>query len=219
MINKPVRLLAVITFFILNTANSQEKPQIGRFKDPRDGQEYHLVKIGDQVWMKENLRYKTNNGSWSYDNDEKNVAIYGRLYNWEAAKSGCPIGFHLPTDDEWKKLEIHLGMKGSQADADRYRGTVEGGKLKAAGTIEGKDGLWAMPNTYGTNESGFSALPGGNLEADSTFLLKDHYGFWWTATENSPADAWYRIITFLHSEIVRYPASKMMGFSVRCIKD
>ncbi|MCE6991097.1 FISUMP domain-containing protein [Dyadobacter sp. CY323] len=191
----------------------------GKFSDKRDGKSYKTITIGEQVWMAENLDYQSKTGSWSYDNDPKNAKTYGRLYNWETAKNVCPSGWHLPGDDEWKAMEIYLGMKPTQANVDRYRGTDQGGKLRSTGTIEAGDGLWAAPNKLASNESGFSAIPGGNLEADSTFLLKGHYGFWWTSTENSSRNAWYRFLSFMDPEVIRYPTSKNLGFSVRCVRD
>ena len=141
-----------------------------------DGNVYQTVKIGDQWWMAENLKvihYQNgdgitklpNNTVWStygegaycnYDNNDSNADIYGSLYNWYAVNDSrniAPDGWHVPTDEEWKELEMFLGMSQSEANGTGWRGTDEGSKLKATSGWSGFNG---------TNESGFSALPGGS---------------------------------------------------------
>ena len=153
-------------------------PETGTVTDI-DGNTYQTVKIGDQWWMAENLKvtcYRngdaipniTDGTTWAslstgayceYNNDINNVATYGRLYNWYAvtdSRNIAPAGWHVPSDAEWKQLEMYLGMSQSEADATGWRGTDEGGKLKEVGTMH-----WNSPNTGATNESGFTALPGG----------------------------------------------------------
>lgn len=115
------------------------------FADKREGQIYYCIQIGDQLWMAENLAYKTNTGCWAYKNEENNVSIYGYLYNWETACNVCPEGWHLPSNDEFYILINYLG--GS---------TIAGGKMKRTGTT-----YWKSPNAGATNSSGFTALPGG----------------------------------------------------------
>ncbi len=174
--------------------------QTGTFIDSRDGQMYKWVKIGEQVWMAENLNYKTNSGSWCYDNDLYFCKKYGRLYNWETAMKVCPDGWHLPSDNEWTKLVNYLGGE-----------EVAGEKLKSASgwrLYEGKN--------YGNNESGFSALPGGNRLYNGTFYSIGYYGFWWSSTEHSSTSAWYR---YNYSSVSRSSSHKDNGFSVRCLRD
>lgn len=145
-----------------------------------DGNVYQTVLIGDQCWMMENLKvthyrngdpipHVTDGVTWgnltsgaycNYNNDEGNVATYGRLYNWYAvddSRNIAPAGWHVPSDAEWQTLVDYLG-----GDA------VAGGKMKEAGTTH-----WASPNTGATNESGFTALPGGGPRP-RWYLL--HYG-------------------------------------------
>lgn len=194
-------LIAVSCDIINFTQNS------GTFTDKRDGQVYKWVRIGDQIWMAENLRYKINDG-WVYGKDSKNLDIYGRLYTWKAAKAACPEGWHLPTDIEWQKLELQIG------------GETEGNKLKA------KNG-WNN-NGNGTDDFSFCALPGGE-----TMSLKMPSGYgqifngiglsgnWWTSTEE-PHDrhVWSRHLYSNSHKIWRskniYPGYHL---SVRCVKD
>jgi hypothetical protein len=83
----------------------------GKFTDSRDGQTYQTIKIDNQVWMAENLNYRTSSGSWCYDNSSDNCEKYGRLYTWETAKGVCPSGWHLPSTKEWSVLIANLGGK------------------------------------------------------------------------------------------------------------
>jgi uncharacterized protein (TIGR02145 family) len=157
-----------------------------------------------------------------------NYATYGVLYNWPAAMNGevssnanpsgvqgvCPTGWHLPSDAEWKQLEMYLGM--SQADADKIdlRGTTEGGKLKEAGMSH-----WYSPNEGATNSSGFTALAGGyrdNLGYCSGIVSS---GFWKSATELDANIYWYRALSYDYASVRRQISSKGDGGSVRCVRD
>ncbi len=120
--------------------------ETGSFTDPRDGQTYNTVKIGNQWWMAENLNYDADTGSWCYNDNSSNCTTYGRLYDWATALTVAPAGWHLPTDAEWTVLTDYLGGL-----------SVAGGKMKETGTTH-----WSSPNTGATNESGFTALPGGS---------------------------------------------------------
>jgi uncharacterized protein (TIGR02145 family) len=201
-----------------------------------DGNVYNTVQIGNQCWMKENLKTtKYNNGTdiplvtdnieWGnlttpgycwYDNAEASYKkTYGALYNWYTVSTGnlCPTGWHVPTDGEWKQLEMYLGM--SQSDADTFgciRGTDEGGKLKETGTTH-----WASPNTGATNETGFTALPGGQCE-EGYFDGIGIKGRWWSSSESSQASAWRRSLTEQNSTIYRTSHNKKNGYSVRCLR-
>lgn len=179
----------------------------GTFTDDRDGHKYKWVKIGDQVWMAENLAFKTATGSWAINNDESNVAIYGRLYNWTTAMTVCPAGWHLPSKDEWPVLTDFLGGF-----------HVAGGKMKTTGTIEAGTGLWHNPNTEATNVSGFSALPGG-MRNGSYFNEVGYVGYWWSSSETSVSQAMGQ---WLHYELAEAPMfyfRKVLGISVRCVRD
>lgn len=180
------------------------------FTDPRDGQVYETVIIGNQIWFTENLNYETTN-SWWYDNSSANGNIYGRLYTWNASVIACPDGWHLPSDEEWKTLEIYLGMSLSDADDTGWRGTDEGKKLKSS------NGWFSGGN--GTNEVDFTALSGGHRTANGTFDYFSNRGYWWTSTESISVSAFYRLLTYDSDSVYRNSGNKDYGFSVRCIKD
>lgn len=185
----------------------------GTFTDPRDGQTYNIVTIGSQTWFAENLNYKTTN-SWWYNNDPANGDVYGRLYTWDAAMTACPSGWHLPSDNEWKTLEMYLGMSQSEADGEGLRGKDEGGKMKETGTSH-----WDFPNTGATNTSGFTALPGGGRDSSGSFGGLGHFGGWWSSTEDSGTTAWIRGLGFQYDEVARNHNYKTTGRSIRCLKN
>lgn len=141
------------------------------------------------------------NGAASSDNNSSGV------------QGVCPAGWHLPSDTEWKELEMYLGM--SQADADNtgYRGTDEGGKLKETGTTH-----WYSHNAGATNSSGFSGLPGGFRSITGTFYNIRSIGYWWSATEGNTIEAWYRQLS-IDNSVYRSNRFKNYGLSVRCVKD
>jgi len=195
-----------------------------------DGNVYTSVTIGTQVWMVENLKTtKYRNGDligttapatleisqeatpkyqWAYDDDENNVVTYGRLYTWYAVtdtRNVCPVGWHVPSDAEWTTLTTSLGGE-----------DVAGGKLKEAGTIH-----WQAPNEAATNESGFTALPGGYRYFFGDYYHHiGNYGLWWSSTENSTADAYYRTMFYGFTNVISYLyIYKQSGFSVRCLRD
>jgi uncharacterized protein (TIGR02145 family) len=190
-----------------------------------DGNTYNAIKIGTQVWMTENLKTtKYNDGTdiplvtdetaWSnlttpgyclYANNIDNFATYGVLYNWHTVNTGilCPTDWHVPSDAEWSVLISYLGG-----------GSVAGGKLKEAGTAH-----WVTPNAGATNESGFTALPGGYRSYIGTFHYIGEYGVWWSATESN-SDIGCNWAMYNFSSIVDYGTpSKLYGFSVRCVRD
>jgi uncharacterized protein (TIGR02145 family) len=179
------------------------------FTDSRDGKTYKSIKIGTQVWMAENLAYATPAESWNLWNDVTAGAKYGRLYTWEAAIQAIPVGWHLPTDDEWKILEMTLGMNQADADGINGRGTNEGDKLKA---------VIGWKNDTGSDAVGFSALPGGFRSNSGSFLADEYYGYWWSATEDVE-NAWVRQIGNSYSGIRRVLSYKKDAYSVRCVKD
>jgi uncharacterized protein (TIGR02145 family) len=202
-----------------------------------DGNIYNTITIGTQVWMAENLKTTkyndgtalpnvTDNTAWSalttgaysdYSNTPGNSTTYGRLYNWYAVdnnaatkvasnggKNVCPADWHVPGDAEWTTLTTFLGGE-----------AVAGGKLKETGTTH-----WPGPNTGATNETGFTALPGGYRDPGGQYYNIGRIGFWWSSTEYSATYAWLRLMygDYAVVDSSRY-YEKPVGFSVRCIKD
>jgi len=186
-----------------------------------------LVKIGEQIWMSDNLNIgyfrngeiiphaKTDNEwfiagkkrspAWCYlNNDPENEAKYGKLYNWYAVNDPrglAPRGWYVPTDGDWTKLTVFIG----EDDADI--------KLKSSWG-------WPMDNNNGTDEYGFSALPGSTRHLNGSFNEDCDEGFWWSSSENKIEDlAWRRSILFFSGmDLVRDSNTKESGCSVRCIR-
>ena len=203
-----------------------------------DGNTYQTISIGYQVWMAENLKTtKFNDGTaipnvtrttpgifydeqitWSslttpaycwYNNNAGYKATYGALYNWytvdatsNGSKNVCPTGWHVPTDAEWTTLTTYLGGE-----------AVAGGKLKETGTTH-----WITPNTGATNETGFTALPGGYRYTIGTFNGVGSDGYWWSSTEYS-TNAWVRTMSYYFTRVGRGSNYKQDGYSVRCVRD
>ncbi|MDR2582184.1 MAG: fibrobacter succinogenes major paralogous domain-containing protein [Fibromonadaceae bacterium] len=169
------------------------------FKDSRDNNTYKIVKIGNQTWMAENLNYNAS-GSKCYNNSESYCQKYGRLYDWNTAKTACPRGWHLPSKDEYGKLDDFVG------------GTNTAGKfLKAASG-------WNN-NGNGNDKFGFSALPGGYGSSDGGFHHVDNYGYWWSSSEYGRYSAYRRDMGY--REGVYYIGNIGMSIlqSVRCLQD
>ncbi len=205
-----------------------------------DGKQYKTLLIGNQEWMAENLRetkYRNgdeipevfNDDEWktitagarcSNIDNESYTEIYGFLYNWHALtdkRDIAPEGWRVPTDDDWKKLEMHLGMSRRLADQESFRGTNEGSRLA------GNAGLWITGNLINNpefNSSGFAVLPGGYRSSiDGTFIGLGKYALFWTASEKDDEYAWYRYLCCNNSDIVRLFSFKNDGFSVRLIRE
>jgi uncharacterized protein (TIGR02145 family) len=174
------------------------------FIDKRDGQAYRIVKVGSQTWFAENLNYVAE-GSKCPGNNSSNCEKYGRLYDWATAKKACPAGWHLPTDDEWTKLMNYVGGL-----------ATAGTKLKSSSYWNSYSGVPA-----GTDEYGFSALPGGSGSSDGSFGTIGSSGYWWSAT---PARIMYkrgswRWYMHYNSESMGRGASiKTDLLSVRCVR-
>lgn len=164
-----------------------------------------------------------------YMNNASNEAdTYGALYTYAAATNGtphdgtndvqgvCPTGWHLPSDDEWKELEMDLGMSQADADGEGLRGTNEGSKLG------GNAGLWYNGGLDSNAEfgiSGFSALPGGYRIHNGNFNDLYSNGYWWSAAEDGATLSWVRALVYSTSNVSRYNSNKSSGKSVRCVKD
>lgn len=187
--------------FNLADDKPEEKPiEYISFTDNRNNKTYKTIVIGSLTWFAENLNYKTGN-SWCYDNDEYNCVKYGRLYDWNTARMACPSGWHLPSRAEWNDMTYNIG------------GSLVGKKLKS------KNG-WNKIGRIGTDEYGFSALPGGRRFANGNFRLIGEAGNWWTSTECNHLEAYYRYMNASINEVGESNYyRKIMGFSVRCVKN
>lgn len=202
-------ILAFVIFYFVSQAQQTES-----FVDSRDNRLYKTIRIGTQTWMAQNLAYKTSEGCWAYNNNDSNIAIYGYLYTWDSANKACPSGWHLPSDEEWKTLEKTLGMSEIEANIYGSRGEYSnvGGKLKSISNWD---------NSYkATDEYGFSALPAGNYGSnEKTFYFIGQNAMFWTNTDFKSEFAWYRDLHNDDGKIFRAYRSKVLAFSIRCVKD
>ncbi|MFZ4572376.1 MAG: fibrobacter succinogenes major paralogous domain-containing protein [Bacteroidales bacterium] len=174
--------------------------KFGKLIDTRDGKTYRTVKIGNQVWMAENLNYKSGS-SWCYDDNPSNCDTFGRLYNWNTALTACPAGWSLPSDDGWAVLVVFLGGN-----------RVAGGKMKETGTNH-----WKSPNEGASNSSGFFAIPGGYRGRWNGF--SPDYATFWSSSGNDQSSAWYYFILNYDQVLFREYNSTYNGYSIRCIHD
>ena len=190
-----------------------------------EGNTYNTINIGNQIWMTSNLStsrfrngvyipYILNSTQWAttkspalsfYNHDNNFESNYGKQYNWYAVADPqglCPIGWHIPSNNEWTILSDFLGGL-----------NVAGGKMKATGTQ-----FWSFPSN-GNNSSGFTGLPGGFRNVDGTFGILGYNGFWWSATDENEQKAFSRSIVYTDNVLSVNSSLKNQGFSVRCIKD
>jgi len=199
-----------------------------------DGNTYNVVKIGNQIWMSENLKTTkyndnsnipnvTDNGSWQalntdaycwYANDIANKDTYGALYNWFAVDQGklCPTGWHVASDADFNAMELSIGIPEADIDVWGWRGTDQGTQLKSTSG-------WNLSGN-GTNTIGFNALPGGyRYFADGVTYGLGTIGYFWTSTENTALIAWYRRLESGETRVYKGAVEKQAGKSARCVKD
>lgn len=204
---------------------TQSETFIIEFIECKDADErrYSVVTIGSQIWMAENLAYLpavsppseesyTAAHYYVYDYSgtsvveakaTENYQTYGAHYNYTAATSACPGGWHLPSDAEWSIL---VGYLGGESGA--------GAKVKEAGTAH-----WESPNDQATNETGFTGLPAGGRGYTGEFYRKGTGTAWWSATASSSVDAWGRFLSSINNDLRRTSYEKDYGMSIRCIKN
>jgi len=220
--------VAIVVSFILNQRcekNPTESTNPIIVKDI-DGNTYNTVKVGKQLWMSENLKvihyrngdlipcvidssiwnHLTSGAYCTYNNDEINVGIYGRLYNWYTVDDNrklAPAGWHVPSEEEFQVLVDNLGGKDKA-----------GAKLKETGTAH-----WKTTNDGATNESGFTALPGGLRSENDEFYQIGIMAIFWSSTNWSYTHASGLALLNSYSGVLQGGYTKQMGFSVRCIKD
>lgn len=216
MRHRKVKLIAVLLFGLgLTGLQAQTVKDI-------DGNVYKTITIGTQTWMAENLKtskYKdgisiplvmdstawsnltTPGHCWYNNNKATNKKLYGGLYNWYTVNTGklCPTGWHVPSETEWKTMITYLG------------GADAGDKLQETGTTH-----WLRPNTGATNESGYTALPGGCRILSGTFVTLGYCSYWWSS---NGGNAGARFVGYYDSGIERGSYNKQFGLSVRCVRD
>jgi len=202
---------------ILLGANSElyAGPDTSRFVDSRDNNTYKTIKIGNQVWMAENLRYSknipvgtssSNKPHLYYPNGSAaNVSVYGYLYNWYAAVEACPQGWHLPTVSDWRELKNSI------------TGENPGAQLAASPQLW-NDGLLERSTSFG--KSGFSVIPAGSFDGKE-YGNFGSFAYFWTANEYEyySGNSYFRYIYYNYGGVVSNYSSKSGGFSVRCVKD
>jgi len=216
-------MFILITIFGILWLPCCEKEKADELPVDGDGNKYDTVVIGTQVWLKQDLRttkfiygvsikLETDPSKWYsvsapaycwYDNVEDSESPYGAIYNWRAASSGaiCPNGWHVPTIEEWTTLINYLGGE-----------EIAGGKLKETGTVH-----W-LHNSGATNETGFTALPGGERNWDGNYYNRGLYGTWWTSSPSYGDSAWKVGVGDSGPEIGSLTFSAEAGYLVRCVK-
>lgn len=211
-------------------------PDMGEFKDSRDGRIYEWVKIGDQVWMADNLSYtgsdikhipdndewnNNNYDGWCYLSNNSNYSdTYGVLYQWEAAKIACPDGWHLPSVEEWRELEDYLITHGYSYDGVQNKNIAKSLATDSGwfeSTNEGAIGNSDYPEYR--NKTGFSALSGGSRLGYHGTWNGIFGGYWWSSTDYDISLAYLFNLSYDNSELIGRGESKNDGFSVRCVKD
>jgi len=198
----------------------------GMFTDERDGKKYKTVMIGDKRWMAKNLNYQTDD-SWCNKIHEQGGCYmdsgtlckrYGRLYNWGTAKTVCPSGWHLPSWKEWDDLALAAG--GDRRINEKSGETYWHGAGKKLKARTGWEGYFENDSGHGTDDYGFSALPGGGPSSWEGYL--DHYNFggnWWTATEYDSDSAYYRSMFRGNDNLYDGHIYKYLANSVRCVQN
>ncbi|MBK7850830.1 MAG: T9SS type A sorting domain-containing protein [Bacteroidetes bacterium] len=213
-----MRTIGILLFILLLNGTKSS----GQTVVDIDGNVYNTVTIGNQIWMKENLkvthdRYGNfipnvrNDSVWSilttgarsyYNNDSSMYSgVYGALYNWYAVNNICPINWHVPEDNDWIILIGYLG------------GTnVAGGAMKS---IYG----WNFPNTGATDSSGFSGLPGGDRYDSGPYNYRGFFGHWWSSTSNAGVLRFATLLSYDNAQAVKYYFNVNNGFAIRCVCD
>jgi len=205
-----------------------------------DGNIYKTIKIGTQEWMAENLKTSSlNDGttipvvtdddiwdnlkspglSW-YNNSETDFKnIYGGYYNWYSVSSGklCPVGWHVSSENDWITLKVFLGMTPEDAAGGYYTNNLVANKIKETGTLN-----WVGESKGETNESGFTALPGGSRISSITFIGEGESGYWWSSSLINGKTFSHWVVqnetNILRREITS-TENGSFGFNVRCVKD
>jgi uncharacterized protein (TIGR02145 family) len=191
-------IIFVMILFFSNALIAQEK---GTVKDSRDGRVYQWIKIGKKVWLAENLKYDAKPGSWLYNNDTVNTALYGRLYTWNTAVAACPKGWVVPTDADWTQMTAKLG--GAE---------VAGGKMQEMDSL-----YWRANKNIPESAKTLSSLLGGVRHSDSTYTGVALWGGLWSANVTGDVATNY-LFARGDKTIVKSSNDKNSAFGVRCVK-
>jgi uncharacterized protein (TIGR02145 family) len=241
--SKSIVAFAVLLFSTVFFSCSDETPdspiEYGTVSDI-EGKVYKTVKIGNRWWMAENLSTgsfrngdpiqfvsATDSANWvlpgrpAYSRYQDLSTTTGYLYNHACVADGrglAPQGWHIATDEDWKELEVSVGMTADAAGKTGWRGNNEADLLKKTGLDHWKnyDGVWAL------DRYGFSATAGGCRLFDARFSYPSgnvFSGFWWTSTPHSNGESWYRHMDYKSSAVFRSHSYVAYGMSVRCVKD
>ena len=195
-----IALVLVTTFILAQTSINRDLSYLNvpdyvnekfqeSYTDGRDGFVYQIIKVGEQMWMSQNLNFVSSD-SWCYDKKESNCNKYGRLYTYETAKEVCPDGWHLPSDDEWQEMIVQL-------EKERKGKTF----------------------TQEEKENGFNTTLGGWRSKSGNFYNFKEIGYYWSSTVKAGNYAWYQYINSLSKDFSKNYHNFEMAFSVRCIKD
>jgi len=216
----------VIIAFIIGSCEKDyfNKDDDSTFIDSRDNKSYKTVKIGDQVWLAENLAYLNNsylnNGAWVYGYSgtdtieamtKSNYIVYGVLYDWATAISICPEGWHLPTDTEWEILAEYISVENGPFEKPEENWSEVGGFLKS---VTG----WNS-NGSGSDDYEFGGLPAGQRNNQGLFNVLTKHGTFWSSSASSGNNGYYRYLSYINSTLYKDQTHKGYGNSVRCIKD
>lgn len=222
-------ILLIVSIIILLQTNCNKENELEQKLQDIEGNTYKIVTIGNQTWMAENLKstkdrhgnpipnivkneewgkLESNNidKAYAYSNNDP-YSEYGALFTYAAAIKVCPVGWHLPSKEEWNKLEDYLNKNGFSG--------FEGNALRAT---NGWCDLLAIEEN-GTDNFGFSALPGGARLNEGTNFHRNFMGYWWTNSEKNDTIAYIRTLFALIPEIQHEESKKSRGLSIRCIKD
>ncbi len=184
---KTIFSFAIIMFAMLGTCLSTAQENI--LTDERDGKQYKIIEIGNQVWIAENMLFESEN-SWLYNDKKRNGKKHGRLYTWSAALKACPSGWHLPSDKEWTELIDYVGDELSS-----------GWNLRIEGT------------------SGFNVRLSGFRDSTGLFHDMNDVAIFWTSTSIDKNNAWRCYFNRGYEDVVQDYYKKEGALSVRCIKN
>ncbi len=213
LLGAPLVVLSCLLGSLQSCGEKEPDPFCGDgFEDSRDAAVYCSTTIGTQEWLSENIRYEQAGGFENPNASNEGTKKYGRLYTYEAALKACPVGWHLPTDAEWKTLEQSLGMSAAEVDQVNLRGSDQGQQLKDEAAWDDETNA----NTYD-----FTALPTGeyNPSYGPYFKLGEQASFWTATRSDTSGGVWVRVLKRGEQGIRRTYYSELSGHACRCVAD